>query len=130
MALERLGYMEAAVAEFRLASEYSDNSSLARAHVAFGLARMGDRAGASAILNTLVKQHQKNYSSPYWIAIIYVALNQQAEALDWLEIAAKERCGWIVFAREDPKLAILHSDPRFHRIVSGVCPARGVACPA
>jgi DNA-binding winged helix-turn-helix (wHTH) protein/tetratricopeptide (TPR) repeat protein len=130
MALERLGYMEAAVAEFRLASEYSDNCSLAKAHVAFGLARMGDSASATAILNTLLKLHQKHYFSPYWIAVIYVALEQHSEALDWLEIAAKERCGWIVFAREDPKLAILHSDPRFHRIVSGVCPARGVVCPA
>ncbi len=130
MAWERLGGIESAVAEFRLALEYSDNSALARAHVAYGLARMGDKAGATKILNALLKLRQKQYFSPYWISVIYVALGQQSEAIKWLETAAKERCSWIVFAREDPKLAMLHSDPRFHRVVSGISPARVVTCPA
>jgi DNA-binding winged helix-turn-helix (wHTH) protein/tetratricopeptide (TPR) repeat protein len=130
MALERLGKMEAAVAEFRLALEYSDNSSLAKAHVAYGLARMGDKGGATEILNVLLKLRQKQYFSPYWLALIYVALDQISEAMEWLEIAAKERCGWIVFAREDPKFAVLHADPRFHRVVSGISPPRGATCPA
>jgi serine/threonine-protein kinase len=130
MALERLGEMEAAVAEFRLALDYSDDSSLAQAHVAYGLARMGDRTGATGILNALLKLHQRHYFSPYWIAVIYAGLNEPSEALKWLETAARERCGWIVFAREDPKLTSLHSDPRFHRLVSGICPARRVTCPA
>jgi tetratricopeptide (TPR) repeat protein len=130
MALERLGDMQAAVAEFRLALEYSDNSALAEAHLAFGLARMGDQAGATKILNKLLKLRHERYFSPYWIAVIYVALNELSEALKWLEIAAKERCGWIVFAREDPKLDVLHSDTRFRRVVSGVSPAREIICPA
>jgi DNA-binding winged helix-turn-helix (wHTH) protein/tetratricopeptide (TPR) repeat protein len=130
MVLERLGEIQAAVAEFRLALEYSDDSSLAKAHVAYGLARMGDTAGATEILNTLLKLREKRYFSPYWIAVIYVGLNQTSEALKWLEIAAKERCSWIVFAREDPKLTVLHSEPSFHRIMSGISPARGGTCPA
>jgi DNA-binding winged helix-turn-helix (wHTH) protein/tetratricopeptide (TPR) repeat protein len=130
MVLERLGKMEEAVAEFRLALEYSDNSSLAQAHVAYGLARMGDKAGAMEILNGLLKLRQKHYFSPYWIAIIHVALDQSSEALKWLDTAVKERCSWIVFAREDPKLAILRSDPRFHRVVSGVSSPRWATCPA
>jgi tetratricopeptide (TPR) repeat protein len=130
MALERLGEMEAALAEFRRALENSDDSSLAKAHVAFGLARMGDRSGATEILQKLLQLRKKHYFSPYWIAVIYVALNQLPEALNWLEIAGKERCSWIVFARADPKLAVLHSDPRFHRLVSGINPARRVVFPA
>lgn len=130
MALERLGEMQGAVAEFRLALEYSNDTALAKAHVAYGLARMGDKAGAMEILNTLLQLRQTRYFSPYWIAVIYVALNQNSEALTWLETAAKERCSWIVFAREDPKLAVLHADPRFHRVVSGISPVRGATCPA
>jgi tetratricopeptide (TPR) repeat protein len=129
MALERLGEMDAALAEFRQALEYSDNSSLAKAHVAFGLARTGDMCGATEILQKLLQLRKKHYFSPYWIAVIYVALGQLAEALNWLEIAARERCGWIVFARSDPKLAVLCSDPRFHRLVSGVNPARRAVFP-
>jgi tetratricopeptide (TPR) repeat protein len=130
MALERLGRMDAAVAEFRLALEYSDNSALAKAHVAYGLARMGDKAGAREMLKALLKLRREQYFSPYWIAVIYVALDEPSEALNWLETAAKERCGWIVFAREDPKLAVLRSDPCFHRVVSGISPARGIIFPA
>ncbi len=130
MVLERLGEMEAAVAEFRQALESSDQSSLAKAHLAFGLARMGDKSGATEILNALLKLRQKSYFSPYWIAVIYVALNQPQEALNWLETAAKERGSWMVFARVDPKLSILRSEPRFHRIISGISPARRAVFPA
>jgi hypothetical protein len=91
---------------------------------------MGDRSGATEILQKLLQLRKKHYFSPYWIAVIYVALNQLPEALNWLEIAGKERCSWIVFARADPKLAVLHSDPRFHRLVSGINPARRVVFPA
>jgi tetratricopeptide (TPR) repeat protein len=130
MALERLGKLEDAVTEFRLAVEYSDASPLSKAHLAFGLARMGDTAGATEILNELLKLHASRYFSPYWIAVLYVGLNQPLEALKWLEIAVKERCSWIVLAREDPKFTTLHSDPRFHRIVSGIGSARQIIYPA
>jgi DNA-binding winged helix-turn-helix (wHTH) protein/tetratricopeptide (TPR) repeat protein len=130
MVLERLGEMEAAVAEFRQALESSDHSLLAKAHLAFGLARMGDKSGATEILNALLKLRRKSYFSSYWIAVIYVALNQPLEALNWLETAAKERCSWVVFARADPKLSVLRSEPRFHRIIAGISPARRAVFPA
>ena len=64
MVLERLGEVQGAVAEFRLALEYSDDSSLAKAHVAYGLARLGDRAGATEILNTLLIFGRRVTSAP------------------------------------------------------------------
>lgn len=130
MALERLGKLEDAVSEFHLAVEYSDASSLSKAHLAFGLARLGDTAAATEILDELLKLRTSHYFSPYWIAVLYVGLDQPTEALNWLEIAVKERCSWIVLAREDPKFISLHSDPRFHRIVSGIGSARQVIYPA
>ena len=63
MAWERLGGIESAVAEFRLALEYSDGSALAKAHVAYGLARMGDKAGATEILNRYSSYGRGNTSA-------------------------------------------------------------------
>ncbi|MBZ5679615.1 MAG: winged helix-turn-helix domain-containing protein [Acidobacteriia bacterium] len=120
MVLERLGDLDETVAEFRLAVEHSDNSFLAKAHLAYGLAKRGDKAGAGDILNSLLKLRQRHYFSPYWIAVVYTALNEFSDALKWLAIATEERCSWIVFAREDPKFSALHSDPRFRHIVDRV----------
>jgi tetratricopeptide (TPR) repeat protein len=130
MAYERLGLLEEALSEFRLAQVYSGDSALAKGHVAYGLARMGDKAGAREILCTLLALREERYFSPYWIALIHLALDQIDEALRWLECAVKERCTWIVFAREDPKFSRLHSDPRFQHLLSGVCPTWDVVIPA
>jgi DNA-binding winged helix-turn-helix (wHTH) protein/tetratricopeptide (TPR) repeat protein len=122
MVLEGLGRVEEAVAEFRVAVLHSENSALAKAHLAFGLARQGDKLGAAEILKSLAKLRQKHYFSPYWMAVISTALDDRSEALNWLEIASEERCSWIVFAREDPKFDSLHSDARFRRVVDATHP--------
>ena len=124
MILERLGRMEEAVAEFRLAIEHSGHSALAKAHLAYGLAKLEDKAGATDILNTLLRLRRRRYFSPYWIAAIHMALNAPSEALKWLEMATEERCSWILFAREDPKFAALRSDPRFQHVVDATNPPR------
>lgn len=124
MILERLGRMEEAVAEFRLAIEHSGQSALAKAHLAYGLAKLGDKAGATDVLNTLLRLRQRRYFTPYWIAAIHMALNAPSEALKWLEMATEERCSWILFAREDPKFAALRSDPRFQHVVDATNPPR------
>lgn len=130
MALEQLGRISEAIDEFRLAMELSKNSILARANLAFGLARAGERAEATAMLRTILKQRKRHYFSPYWIAAIYLALNNTAEALDWLEAAARERCGWFIFAREDPKFASLRGNVRFRRAVLGINLAHALISPA
>ena len=110
MVLERLGRIDAAVEEFKIAVDHSERSSLTRAHLAYGLARQGDKAQACEILGSLLSLRERRYFSPYWIALIHVALNEPSEALHWLEIAKSEHCSWFVFAQEDPKFAGLRSE--------------------
>lgn len=119
MVLEQMGRTDEAVAEFSIAVEHSDNSALTRAHLAYGLARRGDKARAAEILHSLLSLRQRRYFSPYWIAVIYIALNDRPEALEWLETAKAEHCSWFVFAHEDPKFAVLRSDVRFQRLMEG-----------
>jgi tetratricopeptide (TPR) repeat protein len=118
MVLERLQRTEEAIVEFRLAVEQSNQSSLAKAHLAYGLAQSSDRAGASEILDRLIKVRKRHFFSAYWIATIYVALNEPASVLQWLDLAAKDRCSWIVFLREDVNFAPMHSDPRFRNLLT------------
>jgi TolB-like protein/Tfp pilus assembly protein PilF len=117
MVLERLERIDEAVTEFRLAVEKSDQSSLAKAHLAYGLARLGDQAGASEILNALLNARKRHFFSAYWIAAIYVALNEPASALKWLDLAADDRCSWMVFLREDATFSALHSSPHFRNLL-------------
>ena len=117
MVLERLGRIDDAVTEFSTAVDRSDHSSLTQAHLAYGLARRGDKGGATEILDSLLSLRRKHYFSPYWIAVIHTALDDRMEALNWLETAKTEHCSWFVFAHEDPKFAILHSDVRFQRLM-------------
>ena len=118
MVLERMGRIEPSVEEFKIAVERSDRSSLTRAHLAYGLARQGDKSQASEILGALLSLRQRRYFSPYWIALIHMALNESSEALHWLEIARSEHCSWFVFAKEDPKFSALRSDMATARIWS------------
>ena len=119
MVFERMGRTDEAVTEFGIAVEHSDNSSLTRAHLAYGLASRGDKAGAGEILDSLLALRRKRYFSPYWIAVIHIALNNRLEALKWLETAKTEHCSWLVFAHQDPKFAVLRSDARFQRLMEG-----------
>jgi len=117
MVLDQLGRTDEAIAEFTLAVEHSDNSALTRAHLAYGLARRGDKAGAAEILDSLLSLRRKHYFSAYWIAVIHTALNDRLEALKWLETAKAEHCSWFVLAHEDPKFAVLRSDAQFQRLM-------------
>lgn len=104
------------VTEFRTATEDSGNSALARAHLAYGLARSGDSGGAAGILDSLLKLRHKKYFSAYWIAVIYTGLNEPSEALKWMANAKADHCCWLVLAQGDPKLKALRSDVRFRTI--------------
>jgi len=117
MVLDQLGRTDEAIAEFTLAVEHSDNSALTRAHLAYGLARRGDKAGAAEILDSLLSLRRKHYFSAYWIAVIHTALDDRLEALKWLETAKAEHCSWFVLAHEDPKFAVLRSDAQFQRLM-------------
>ena len=91
--------------ELRRAVELSGNSAYMRAHLAFGLALSGDRAGALAIQGELGAEGRGRYVSPYHLALIAAGLGDRAAALKWLERAFDDRSGWMVFLPVEPELA-------------------------
>ena len=79
-------------------------------------AASGKKREARAILNSLKRESQFSYVSPYLIASIYSALGEKQEALKWLETAYDRRDG-ISYMLADPMMDPLRSYPRFQNLI-------------
>lgn len=86
---------------------------LATASLGHALGVAGDRAGARAVLDRLLRQGEHGYVSPYDVALVYAGLGDKEQALDWLQRAYQERSSLLVFALREPRLTRLRSEPRF-----------------
>lgn len=96
-----------AIAEFKTAVELSGGSAMFRASLAYAQALSGNRAEAEAILNEL--------KLPCEIALVYAGLNENSQALDWLEKAYAERFNPGILLR--PAFDPLRSDARFQDLL-------------
>jgi hypothetical protein len=52
--------------------------------------------------------------------VIYAGLGEKDKAFELLNGAAHERSTLLVYLRKDPRLANLHSDPRFQALLNRV----------
>jgi serine/threonine-protein kinase len=110
-------YQEA-IAEFQQAASYSNRSPLAIISLGQGFAAAGNKVEAQKIVNELMGLSQRQYVSPYGIAVIYTALGENEEAFRWLEKSYAEGNTELVFLKIDPRLDPLRTDPRFNDLVS------------
>ena len=108
-----------AIAELSRAIEL-DGTPRARAILGYTLAVAGRRDEAARILGELQKLASHKYVAPYFRVLIYTALGEKDQALEWLEKAFEERSEWLVWLKVDPKLDSLRSDPSFTALVQRV----------
>jgi TolB-like protein/DNA-binding winged helix-turn-helix (wHTH) protein/Flp pilus assembly protein TadD len=113
---EYMGNTEAALTEFREAARLSPGTPLMTAGLAAAYARSGNRPEALKLLASLSVQAQHEYVSPYYIAVVYAALGESNQALDWLDKAYADRSNGMVFLKMDPDLDPLRGNPRFKAI--------------
>jgi DNA-binding winged helix-turn-helix (wHTH) protein/TolB-like protein/Tfp pilus assembly protein PilF len=111
------GMYEEAVAEARKAREAPGVATRPAAFLGHALAKVGRRAEALTELEGLLKLAQRQYVSPYSIAMIYNGLGDRAETLEWLERGYREREPRLVFLKAEPKWKNLHDDPRFQDLL-------------
>ncbi len=93
------------------------SSSLAHA-----LGRAGRRAEAEREIADLVALSEKQYVSPYYIAVAYLGLNDTDRTLEQLERACDERSGTLVSLRANPRFDRMRADPRFERLLARIGP--------
>ena len=116
-AYEQKGAYPQAIAELQKAVSIAPDSPpiLGALGHAYGLAGM--KPEAEKILSQLTELNRKRYVSPFYIAIVYAGLHENAKALDWLERAYADRSNAIIFLRVDPELEGLRFDPRFQNLL-------------
>jgi DNA-binding winged helix-turn-helix (wHTH) protein/TolB-like protein/Flp pilus assembly protein TadD len=73
----------------------------------------GNTAAAQKLLKNLTLRSRDQYIPAFSIALVYIGLGERDRALDWLEQAYQDRSAYMVYAKTDPLLDPLRSDPRF-----------------
>jgi tetratricopeptide (TPR) repeat protein len=114
------GRMEDQLDELTKAVTLSGNSAYMRAHLGYGYAAAGDRARALAIAEELEAEGPKRYVAPYHLALIAAGLGDTALAVRWLERAARDRSGWIVFLPVEPEFQKIKEAPEVQRLLASV----------
>jgi len=77
----------------------------------------GDSRRAAEVKRKIEHHSEKDSMWPYDAAMFYAALDDKDRAFECLE---KERSGWLLFMRVDPRLSALRSDPRFEDLAQRV----------
>jgi len=68
---------------------------------------------ARMLLDKQLKLSATKYVSPYFIAQMYIALNDRDQAFTWLEKSVEARESLLINLEVDPLIAPLRSDPRY-----------------
>ena len=102
-----------ATTEFTDARDHSGGSMQAISMLAYTRAQAGDRAGAQALLDDLLKQSATNYVPASSIATIHMALGDSEQTIVWLNRAYEQRDVRMTFLKVDHRWDPLRADPRF-----------------
>jgi eukaryotic-like serine/threonine-protein kinase len=120
-AYERKGMLEEAITAGRKAGSLLPGAVIHLWALGHALAVAGQRDEAREILAEMHRLSKENrYVSAYHSAIIHVGLGERDEAFSCLEKAYADRDAWMMWLGTEPKLAELHSDPRFVDLLNRV----------
>ena len=120
MALELRGDTQAAIAAYQKAFELNDDPA-GLAFIAHAEAAMGRQDEARKRLTQLTDAAKSRYVQPYAFALIYLALGDKNQTLDWLEQGVRDRgATYLQFIKTDAFFDPMRGDPRFEAIVQKV----------
>ncbi|PYK32049.1 MAG: hypothetical protein DME57_01355, partial [Verrucomicrobia bacterium] len=114
------GDVPGALAQFEKARQLSDDPLMA-VLVAMAKTKMGDRNIARQTLAKLAKVDQRRQGIAYDRALLYLAMNNKAEAIRWLEQSYADRDGPnAIYFKVERLLDPLRGDPRFEALVQKI----------
>jgi DNA-binding winged helix-turn-helix (wHTH) protein len=109
-------HLELAVAALERATALAGALPMWEAELCFARARAGDRSGAMRLLAGLLERSQREYVSPYDLAVACAGVGDQAATLDHLERAFDGRVMRIL-GLGDPEFDDVRRTPRFARLL-------------
>ncbi len=112
-AYEQKGAFAQAAGELMQAVELSHRSAPMLAGLAHLYAVSGRPDRAAVLLNEMRAQAQHQYVSPFYFALVYAGLRENADAIRWLEKAMDDRSNPCIFLRADPEFDRLRKDTQF-----------------
>lgn len=107
------GSYQQAVDELQTAARLSGSSPLYVAQVAVADAAAGRRSEALRIVTDLQNMSSTRYVSPYGLAQVYAALNEQEQTLKWLQTAYNDHSVWMSYLAVDPLFDRFRSNEHF-----------------
>ena len=108
----RLGNQDAFVADLTMVMKKSGRPERAEAFAA-GYRKAKLKGAYTALIELLKDESQKEYISPYEIAVDYAAMGDRDHTFEWLEKAYAERSGEMEYVKIVEFLQPFHSDPRY-----------------
>jgi adenylate cyclase len=111
------GQFDRAIEELELAARISRNSTMSLAVLGHAYASAGRKREATGVLNQLRARGRTQYVPSYWIALVYVGLDDRDRAFEWLGRAERERSAWLAWVKVEPRFDGVRSDPRFGRLL-------------
>ncbi len=107
------GNNESAIAEFQTVVKLSERTPSLLALLGYAYAKAGKSIEARAILTELDALSDSPAFSPFGKAIVFIGLEQQDQAFEWLKKACDERAWQLGFLKTEPIFDPIRSDPRF-----------------
>jgi hypothetical protein len=115
--IEKLGNREAALSMLERARSMPGATAEPLMHLGRIYAASGRRADAEKIIDELKQTKWTTQIDGYEFAVIYAALGDKDMAFAHLDTEYARGSWWLDFAKVDPDLEPLRSDPRFDELL-------------
>jgi len=104
----------AALREFQQSAELSGSDPYLDGLMGYAQALSGNSAGASEVMTDLAARAKRHQFVPaFSLALVSIGLGDRSGAAEWLDRAYQDRSTYMVYAKVDPLLDPVRSDPRF-----------------
>lgn len=107
-----------AIREFNKAQDLAGPDPYVDGLLGYSEAMSGNTDAARKLLLELTKRSHTEYVPAFSMALICIGLHNNDQALSWLAQSFQERSTYLVYAKTDPLLDSIRSDPRFGTLMN------------